>query len=407
MDTSYTKYHVVIVILALAGLIFSPHLIGSLSVGSDMCSSQSNPPIRAVGFDPPYDSARVLERVESITGECAKATIRIQRDNSFVGTEQHRNRFIGIREAGSMALQLYSNRTSSESYTEPLGVTESSSESDEITIHLASKERIEERGLTQEAVLAHELAHAVSEVDETKSQAVPGRLPDKPTTDYVLALRGVDEGKAMWVMATYAEQYGDGEVDVTRYRETAPRSSWEQGLATVVYYYGYVHERDGHDVGADRPVISTRQLLHPEASLPPRMPERDSVLQSDSDFQHVSSDRVGELTIRYSLRTNGLSFTEAAETAAGWRNGRMDYYRTQDGEKIVHWTTHWTNETEARQFAATWRELYSDETVAGTDVIHVRATDYAPDYYYYVVRQGDRVTIVGAGDLAPVRNAAT
>jgi hypothetical protein len=361
--------------------------------------------IETDGFDPEYDPATVLNRVELLRGLSATQGITLHEYDAEEGPPYDvRDTFGAIRPVGAQTLQLYSNATTER--RQPLGYTVERQAA--VHVYLLNESDLAEHGVSQEAVLAHEFVHALQFQHDllTPSRRQFQSEFDRWTTDTRLVTTAIVEGDAMWVTEQYLGRYGDGDYSVGEYNRTLSRAAWPHSVAGTPYYYGYEFYESAGSSPADRsaaiegPPNSTDELLHPgerveRAPLPasPEIPDAEKLTR-------FHTDTVGELVVRHALRMNGLSYARAADAADGWANDRMDYYAAAGAAgPATHWVTAWESETEAREFVAAWREmLAANGAREGGDgeTLFVPASDEAPGMHYVVARDGATVRITAA-----------
>ncbi|WP_435176060.1 hypothetical protein [Halorussus sp. AFM4] len=386
-------------------------------------SSDGAVEIETEGFDPDYDPAAVLDRVERLRGLSARQGITLHEyEPPADETYDARDSFGAIRPAGAKALQLYSN-ASTERRT-PLGYTVERQAA--VHIYLLNDSALAAHDVSQQAVLAHEFVHALQFQHGLLSPSRAGLRSEFPrwTTDARLVTTALVEGDAMWVTEQYLRRYGRGDYSVAEYNRTLTRAAWTHSVAGTPYYYGYAYyERTGgapaERTGAIRdPPGSTAELLHPGervASAPtPPVPE----LPESAEFPRTHTDTVGELVVRHALRLNGLSFGRAAAAADGWAADRMSYYAGPGAAgPATHWETVWASPSEAREFAAAWRAMLAANGADGTgeydadgtgeydadgtgengvETLSVPASDQAPGMHYAIERDGATVRITAA-----------
>lgn len=364
------------------------------------------------GFEPEYDAAEVLRRVERLRGLRVTERIVVHEYADVNRTVADLpDRFAGIRPSGAEALQLYSNAPAEREL--PLGYTVESN--DAVHVYLMNASDLAAYGLPQDVVLAHELVHAVQFQHRLISPSRAGFESQfrRWTTDNHLVATALVEGDAMRVTKRYHDRYAAGDYAVDDYNRTASRAAWPTTLSGTPYYYGSEFYR-ARNASAEmrsrlirRPPNTTAELLHPGetrtvAPLPPAPSIGETLTRYDTD-------RVGELTIRHALRINDLSFSRAAAAADGWANDRMYYYERE--RMAVHWITVWENESEATEFAEAWRAMLATRNateVKGTT--YVPATETTLDTYYVIVREGSTVRLTAAGTqslaLRMARNAS-
>lgn len=358
-------------------------------------------------FDPPYDAAAVLERVERLRGLNATGPIVVREyPRRPPATRDIPDRALGIRPPGALALGVASNASVRSS--QPLGYTVR--RDGVVQVYLMSRAGLDRFDTSQELVLAHELTHALQFQHGLLAARVPAlaeRLGEV-TTDTRLTYRSVVEGDAMLVTETYRERYAPDASYAEYPRPVPDRGRWQAAVSTAPYTVGPTYLRT---VGLDpasrtaalrEPPASSRGLLHPEA--PTRNVSVPAGPAEAGAFGRYRSDTVGELALRQTLTVAGLDRETAATAARGWLDGRMDYYRRSDGDRAVRWTTRWADPAEARAFLAAYRRVVAGPNATTTDgVTVVPATATTPRTALVVDRDGSTVTVLAARDPAVVR----
>jgi hypothetical protein len=368
---------------------------------TDEVSDDQTIEIETDGFDPEYDPAEVLRRVEALRNLSATQGITIHEfDEDESATYDMQDKFGGIRPAGARTLQLFSNDSTEK--RQPLGYTVEREAA--VHIYLMNASDVEQYGVTQEVVLAHEFVHALQFQHEllTPSRKHLRSHFSRWTTDSRLVTTALIEGDAMTVTEQYFERYAtQGNYSVSDYNRSLDRAAWPHSVAGLPYYYGYeFYEETGDSPEArsaalERPPNATADLLHPDESVAPA-PLPGPLLPAEEDnLTRFHADTVGELVVRHTLRLNGLSFDRSVEIAKGWANDRMDYYAAEGASgPVTHWVTVWDDESEAREFADGWRAMLDENgAVPVGDTFRVPATDESPAVYYSIEREGDVVRI--------------
>lgn len=359
--------------------------------------------IETDGFTPDYDPQTVLNRVERLRDLPALQGITLHEYDEERGSKYDmQDEFGAIRPVGSQTLQLYSNASTER--RQPLGYAVQRQAA--VHIYLMNASDVEEYGISQDVVLAHELVHALQFQHEllTPSRQQLRSEFQQWTTDSRLVTTALVEGDAMWVTEQYFSRYGEGNYSVGDYNRSLARAAWPHSVAGTPYYYGYEFYETAGSSPAERsaaieaPPNSTAELLHPgervERAPVPRPPD----IPESEKLTRYHSDTVGELVVRHSLRINDLSFARAAEVAEGWANDRMYYYAAAGAAgPATHWVTVWENEAEAREFATAWRSMLDANGAREVgDTLFVPASDHAPGMHYVVEREGATVRITAA-----------
>jgi hypothetical protein len=360
--------------------------------------------IETEGFDPDYDPAEVLRRVEALRNLSAVENVTLHEyDEAADATHDVRDRFAAIRPTGARTLQLYSNASTEQ--RQAFGYTV---QREQVHVYLMNDSDVTQYGLTQEAVLAHEFVHALQFQHDLLTPSREGFQSEFPrwTTDSRLVTTALVEGDAMWVTQQYLDRYGQGNYSVADYNRTLARAAWPHSVAGLPYYYGYQFYAETGSSPEDRtaaltrPPNSTAELLHPGEStrlvpLPEAPAERPL---GDDQLSLFHADAVGELVVRHAFRLNGFSFDRSAEIVEGWANDRMYYFAGEaENGPATHWVTVWENASEAREFADGWRSmLRANGAESVGDTLHVPASDETPPVYYVVEQEGDTVRITAA-----------
>jgi len=361
------------------------------------------------GFDPDYDPAAVLARVETLRDLTATDRITLHEYDDASGREiDVRDQFGEIRPAGARALQLYSNATTER--RTPLGYAVE--RGDGVHVYLMNATDLAAYNVSQEVVLAHEFVHALQFQNDLLSSSREGFRSTFPrwTTDARLVTTALIEGDAMWTTEEYVARYGGSDYSFADYNRTLARAAWPNSLGGAPYYYGYEYYRatggspDERSAAIGSPPNSTAELLDPDRPAPrAELPAAPGSSQAFDALTRYHTDTVGELALRHALRINGQSFAAAAAAADGMANDRM-YYYTEEATTATHWVSVWESSGEAAEFEAAWRELLDDRgaTPGENETLLVPGGDHAPAVHYVVERTGDTVRITAApnADLA-------
>jgi hypothetical protein len=358
--------------------------------------------VETEGFDPDYDPAEVLRRVETLRGLSATENVTLHEyDEAESGTHDVQDRFGAIRPAGARTLQLYSNASTDR--RQPLGYTV---DRDSVHVYLMNASDVAQYGVSQEAVLAHELVHALQFQHDllTPSRTDFRSQFQRWTTDARLVTTALVEGDAMWVTEQYLDRHDRGNYSVADYNRTLARAAWPHSVAGLPYYYGYrYYEATGSSpeertATLAQPPNVTAELLHPDASIAPApLPDAPDINDADK-LKQYHTDTVGELVVRHAFRMNGLSFARSADLAEGLANDRMYYYVAEAARgPTTHWVTVWENASEAREFAGGWRALLRENGAESVgDTLHVPASDEASGLYYVIEQDDDAVRVTAA-----------
>ena len=221
--------------------------------------------------------------------------------------------------------------------------------------------------------LAHELTHALQ---DQNFDLTTFPLKIKDNDDLALATSALVEGDATLLMAQYYGEHLDVRnmlSDVmggmlgqkTAKFQAAP--PFLQQLLLFPYQEGTeftmaVFAAGGMDALNDafrHPPVSSQQILHPEQFLRDRHdPEKIALKKLDAGQWRLIGDNVlGEFGVRC-LLSPSLGALEAQRLAAGWNGDRYHVYeRGTNGPTALMWTTAWTTEKEAGDFADAYQQL--------------------------------------------------
>lgn len=351
--------------------------------------------------DLPYSATEVLCRVERLRALNATDDVRliVEPAPRWLGRNQTRtfpDEYGDIRADGALALQLDSE-VETEKVASP-GLAHDLNPKTGVTVRLWRAEDLERfYGEDQQVVLAHELVHVLQFQHEVFG------FGELDTTDELLTHLALTEGDAVLTHEEYRERYGrgDGGFSSDEYNRTVERPRWMFALQNQAYYHGYRYYDTLNLSGEERtrrledPLNTTSAILHPGSG--PRDPVGTIVNPEIEGFEAYESDRPGELSIRVALRANGIPVEEARSAGTGWRNGWMTYYRnaSDDDRTLVYWRTTWANESEAAEFARTWRAML--EKLGATErngTYHVPEGTHDNPNLVVIDREGSTVDVV-------------
>jgi hypothetical protein len=375
------------------------------ATGSPTATATPGTEVDAIYDASGYDPQLVLERVERIrgleaTGPIEVYTYGLDKDIELGWEEDVPDRFAGVQPSGAAALQLYSSASAPAS--QPLGYAEQESDGTAV-VNLLTTQGHGRLNASQEATLAHEYVHAL----QYQHGLVDPDWPPLNTTDALLARTMLAEGQASFVAQRYRDRYDTEGFDVDARNHSGARPDWSRELFSVAYYYGYEYAKtaDSWEERSDRlrepRARTTATMLHPGLDL--RTPGERVPAPQVPGLDATGRDRVGELVVRFSLRTNGVPFTEARAAAAGWRNDSMVYYDAD----AVYWGTRWANGSEATEFATAWREML--EGLGATtedDLLVVPGNETRPTTYYAIERSGSLVRMASGQNRTAVERIA-
>jgi hypothetical protein len=254
-------------------------------------------------------------------------------------------------------------------------------------------------------LLVHEFTHTLQEQhgvgqDERLTQ----------TTDEDIARLMLPEGDATLTAYDYWREYdAGGENPLALRNTTTPRGHWTSGFTDKARYYGALYlqgipadRRDRHIVqGPD----TTAEVMHPNTTLD--LPGPSVTASTPDGWQVQQTNRVGELAIRYTLRTNGISFQQAADASTGWRNDTMRIF-DRPGGIAASWSIRWANHSEATDFEATWRAMLANLNGTSEEgLVRVPGTEHYPEMYYAINVDGPIVRISAAETAETARTIAT
>lgn len=382
------------------------------STRSPTTTTTQEPDLVAQGFDPDYDPSVVLDRTERLRGLNATRPIFVSEKELPLEVRENETRDLGdsswhLTETGAKALQLYSARP-----VVPTPSTGATGQGDSVIVTNGTALRVR-YGISQEAILVHELVHILQE-----QHGLVDRGPSEPpgTTDGLWASAAFAEGDAVLVAQQYRERYlpehrEERFLSAPARNATGTRARWGLHLTNAVYYEGYRYfRRTGTDpahrnaVLRDGPPDTMAEILHPrlESDLPGD-PVRAPTVDGDRPRHR---DRLGELTARYALRVNGVPYGVASEAVAGWRNDTFAYYG-EKGTTAVYWGTRWVDASEAREFAAAWRRMLRGlNATKNGSVLTVPGSEYRPTVHYVVERDGAVVHVAAASNASTARRIA-
>lgn len=266
----------------------------------------------------------------------------------------------------------------------------------------------------EEAVLVHELTHAIQDQHFKLETFASGQ----PLDDADVARVALIEGDATLVMMDFfaetslAEMPGAEQMmgsflsDPRELLESAPgvpgaaelssAPPWFQDTLLFSYFEGFQFSLSARRRGGQAlldhaftkdPPRSSEQILHPEkwhtrrddpVVLP--WPDLSGALPG---WTKAVEAQLGELTIRTLLRGALKKDERAVEAAEGWGGDRFAVYQ-KGGSRLLAWVTEWDTEADARQFQSAAKGLGRDWTVQ---------------------RTGQRVTVIRGSLKKPERTA--
>jgi hypothetical protein len=367
----------------------------------------------ATNFEPNQSLHTIYLRVEELRGLTARERVNVSVHGINIVNPETNERMqvgdpfdypddaAGMDETQTKALQLYSS--------EPVPLTGhvAAGMARATAVNVANEsayERIAEDSF--EILLVHEFVHTLQEQHGLNEQLRQGTTE---TTDADLAGMMLSEGDATLTAHRYWQEYdAGGENPLALRNTTTERGHWTMGFYDKTRYYGarYLQtipeeRRNAHVV---HPPDTTAEVMHPNTTWD--LPGPAVTAPAPADWTTTSENRVGELTIRYTLRTNGISYDRAAAASTGWWNDSMRTFNRPDGI-ATSWSTRWANEREAREFANAWRTVLENrDATRDGGVFRVPGTDHTPALSYVIVRDGPVVHVAAASSTTDARSIA-
>ena len=361
---------------------------------------------------PPHPDDSQLQREDEVVVEnaserlAANLSLIVHRVDALVGGDGIRSRYV-LEVGGSRSLGERPRFASEKFYLMTaasqrlMGFPESRSKRDSGPFALASsppgsrnatislplpRQVTADSGVSYAFILAHEVGNVVN------VSRIPDRdLPETPLTDAALAYTALNEGSATRVGQRYVQKYG-GEFDPEEMAPD-PDDPWRTRVTAQLYYEGYQYTAARQLNGSQRAAVSsTAEILHPGANRTAwQLPETTFDRRLEGVSEPTTTNRAGELMVDALLVARGTPPSRAERVAAGWRNGRIDQYDTEE-RTVAVWTTEWANETAAASFTETYATRVPATRVEGFDE-EFNAGDCGSNTRL-VAQTGDRVQVV-------------
>jgi hypothetical protein len=247
-------------------------------------------------------------------------------------------------------------------------------------------------GAVAEITLAHELSHALEDQRFGIDEKPPSGADDGST-----AYTALIEGSATSVMEDYTRRFIPASASLVSAFSAVGASQGTESIPPYIqrslefsYFGGLRFVNALRRIGkgwklvnvalADRPPVSTEQVLHPDKYVPfePPLPVRIGALELGEGWKRTSRGTIGELDTR-ELLLLGADEAVAARAAAGWGGGRYELWRNTEAAAdceddpcrradalVLRWR--WDTPADAREFAAALTSYVTrglDGTAAG------------------------------------------
>lgn len=350
--------------IAVVGVLLVVAVLAGFYASSDSnhVMTEESVTVETCGALPDYDFERMVSRVERIKGTQLKRNLTMctEQRSGGIDTTPNREGFARIEKSGLSFFGLDADTNTQRRSS--LGHTTFSPSGGPIEIFLANESVVESvTWISYEGLVVHELSDAIEIPPRAADRSATSRQGAMPqTTDEILARQALSNGVSLYVSDLYVEAYG-GQLNVTALN--VGDRNWKRQLIQSVYYSGYRYssETDRRTIPETNRPNSTAQILHPNETVRVNgFPKRPN-LSMDS-LERVRTDRIGELFLRETLRSKGVSEARAAAAAGGWTNDRMDYYRANKST-VVSWRVTWQNAEEMAEFVETYDAVYDYERV--------------------------------------------
>jgi hypothetical protein len=286
-------------------------------------------------------------------------------------------------------------------------------------------------GAVEKFVYAHEYDHAL--VDQHFNLEDYGVYPECIyETDRCLAITALVEGDATYLMYQWLQSYAsEGEVAAIQEAKFSPidkviaSTEFPPPYAIREIYFKYfdgqtfvedLYEQGGWqaiDRAYSNPPLSTEHILHPEKYLKGEKPDQiqlaslDEIL--DSDWRHLKTDTLGELTTQMILANHVNYLIQidpivAAEAAAGWGGDQFQvFYKSKSNQTILVAQWRWDSQDDSLEF---WNAIgsYLNRRYMGRTLEDTAETCYAQlnDHVSCIFRTSRNTLWVMAPDLKTV-----
>ena len=265
-------------------------------------------------------------------------------------------------------------------------------------------------------LLAHALTHAL---ERQAGESAPG----DDTTDGVLAARAWSEGEANLVAVRYlfeamgledeilAHRVDLGEITGGRLLPSASASAPAPvpALLSFVYEDGFAQAVGWHKRGGFRALATakgsrrtTRDVMHPERSVPPRAVSEERPVSVPPGFRVTDRDRLGEqgIVVLVAAGTGKDNLGLLAGDGWSWDElRRLEPEQGKEGAGFTAWTTYWRDTSEAAEFADAYRRV-----VEAREASPMTPVEGAPGHW--MLRTGGHVVrVVSQGTEVRIRVA--
>jgi hypothetical protein len=221
---------------------------------------------------------------------------------------------------------------------------------------------LDERELTIESTLAHELVHALQH--QTYPELVETRVHFRGQDDVASAIQAAIEGDALHFgeLAVTPDESWKESVDERGFSMEQPPLADEQTPSIIrksldfPYTAGYRLARaEGAELLEDPP-ISTEQVLHDDKRREPFFAIDMQGLNEafPSDCEAVHENTVGELSL--SILLGDMEAEATPEAWLGWDGDRFTALRCESGFEFV-WITQWDSESDALEFERAYHSI--------------------------------------------------